>query len=93
MLASAETTEVPWEQQALNLVIQTVQEALHEKPPGEQQPLQPGPDGGDSAVGATQLGSAVQVSVAFPGAIDTPEQFWERLCAGHGGQRGRRGPA
>ncbi len=40
MLASAETTEVPWEQQALNLVIQTVQEALHEKPPGEQQPLQ-----------------------------------------------------
>lgn len=27
---------------------------------GEQQPLQPGPDGGDSAVGATQLGSAVQ---------------------------------
>ncbi len=40
MLPSAETTEVPWEQQALNLVIQTVQEALHDKPPGEQQPLQ-----------------------------------------------------
>jgi transcriptional regulator with XRE-family HTH domain len=40
MLPSAELAEIPWEEQALNLVIQTVQEALHVKPPAEQQPLQ-----------------------------------------------------
>ena len=38
MLANA-TSDLPWEQQALHLVIETVQEALHEKSPAEQQSL------------------------------------------------------
>lgn len=35
-----EKIDVPWEQQALNLVIETVQEALPRKSPEQQQPLQ-----------------------------------------------------
>ncbi len=40
MTPTTEKNEIPWEQQALNLVIATVQEALQEKPLDQQQPLQ-----------------------------------------------------
>jgi len=40
MTPNADKNEIPWEQQALNLVIATVQEALQEKPVDQQQPLQ-----------------------------------------------------
>ena len=39
MLSNA-NSDLPWEQQALHLVIETVQEALHDKSPAEQQSLQ-----------------------------------------------------
>ena len=39
MLSNA-NPDLPWEQQALHLVIETVQEALHDKSPAEQQSLQ-----------------------------------------------------
>jgi transcriptional regulator with XRE-family HTH domain len=40
MTPNQDKNEIPWEQQALNLVIATVQEALQEKPIDQQQPLQ-----------------------------------------------------
>ncbi|HNO68805.1 MAG TPA: helix-turn-helix transcriptional regulator [Pseudomonadota bacterium] len=40
MTPSLDKDEIPWEQQALNLVIATVQEAMQEKPAEQQQPLQ-----------------------------------------------------
>lgn len=40
MIPNLDKDEVPWEQQALNLVIATVQEAMQEKPADQQQPLQ-----------------------------------------------------
>ena len=40
MQPEAGPRELPWEEQALHLVIETVQEALHSKSPAEQQPLQ-----------------------------------------------------
>jgi len=40
MIPSLDKDEIPWEQQALNLVIATVQEAMQEKPADQQQPLQ-----------------------------------------------------
>ena len=39
-MQSNPNSDLPWEQQALHLVIETVQQALHEKSPAEQQSLQ-----------------------------------------------------